>query len=515
MESTDPSQFLLGCAAISWAAASAALFCRGNRAQKPLAACLMAGAMLATADAMSPANIALPLGAILIALGAGALAWSAPLQAGTPKTSPSAKSYITAGHDQEAAHHTDQPTPDCAPSEAPSSAHNDESTAVEIASAPAEGDTNRGLLGLSPAELPTSQAQVEGEPTGLTTSDVMRNLRNPLTSVVAAMQLADPGEDNLSQPNAPAMMQLRTYSRQLSTAMADIEDLEALLHGEVDLADDVFNLQLLLRNCLAEVTPQTIEREVDIRYDASASLPQWVRGDPSRVRQLCSRVLQIATHRCTLGPVDICAASDNAHIHISLLNVHTDIEEHDGLGAVFARELARTMGGSLNITPRDNGGTEFSIKLPKELAPDWEIELLAEDAAATEQARPLASHRVSGNVLLITSNSDHQQLLSQIVGKTGAEVTTAGNRELAIAMLQEQAFDLLLLDMQGDGEDGLKTARIIRGQGAVVPIIALTSHGSQTFLEQCLVAGCNGHLQKPIDTDMLQGALAMHLATAE
>ena len=345
--------------------------------------------------------------------------------------------------------------------------------------------------------------------TALPPTAAMRDLRNPLTSMLAAIDAAESREHQTA-----GLQQLRAYGRQLASSMADIEDLQDLLHDELELAHDTYDLRQVLAKCIDEMTPLAREREVQLRFDPSPSLPRWVVGDPSRVRQLISRVLQIATNRCTIGPVDISASADDDRLHLALLNVHAGFEDPDGLGVALASGLAKVMGGTLQLTTRPDGGTEFHVALPNEAAPAWEVELMEAELQPDADAS-LREHRVQGDVLLMTDQQDHQQLFSTLLHDIGAETTVAATAELALHLLDERTFDLVLLDMDADAQRGPQTMREVRERTADTPVLGLTSDRSTARQEQCLAAGCNGVLHKPVDAELLRGALSMHLAVAD
>jgi CheY-like chemotaxis protein/signal transduction histidine kinase len=444
-------QMLLASATATWAILGLSL--RSRRSVEPmLSVALRVGAILATVDLVTNTHFGMPIGAMLVAI-AVARALSQPQLAELPVTGTQADKPL-------------QPVTD---------------------------------------EVPQNQ--------DLLTPEIMRDLRAPLTSVLAAVELSD--EDDGRAAHAATLLQLRTYGRQLANAINDIEDLGGLLRGELDLAEDTFDLQQLVLYCIDEVAPTTAEREVSLRYDPSPTLPQMVQGDPSRIRQLIARLLQLASVRCTIGPVDISASADENHIHIVLLNLHAGLEDPDGLGVMFARELAQALGGDLKLRARDDGGSEFHVTIAKKLPEDWEIELLAQDQQSSSPPQAVDGHKVQGSVLLISDHHDHQNLLARLLSQTGAMVSIAHNREMALHMMASTSPDLLLLDMQSDNQRGFSTITAIRELDVGIPILALTSDCSTPFIESCLSAGCNGHLAKPIEHAQLHGAIAMHLAAAD
>jgi len=346
----------------------------------------------------------------------------------------------------------------------------------------------------------------------LRTHDIVRDLREPLTSVLATATLADVG--TTAEQQQAMLQQLRAYAREMNETLEDIDELDRLLRDRIDLADETFDLPRMLAACVAEIAPKAADRAVAMRIDVSPSLPRWVQGDPARTRHLVARLLQLASNRCTIGPVDVSAAADEHCLHVVLLNHHSGVEDPDSTGVVFAHELARAMGGRLSLRAREVGGTEFHLQLPKQLAPDWEVELQDEPAAADDASAPPAANDAAlhGRVLLVTGNPDHRRLLAAMLAEAGADVVTADSREVALLVATQQSCDLALVDMQMIGGDGARTVRELREHAPALPVLAISSELDPEHVERDLAAGCNGHLAKPVERDVLLRALAMHLA---
>ncbi|MCB9879065.1 MAG: response regulator [Planctomycetes bacterium] len=371
-----------------------------------------------------------------------------------------------------------------------------------------------GLAPHDAVEPHTVPATVEASPhaaVGLVPTTIVRELRTPLTNLVAAVDLAITDQDRRALDNLTD--QLQTYAQQMTTAIADIGELEHLLRGELELAEDVFDLPQLLHNCLTEVTPTAEQNDLTVRLDVASTTPRWVQSDPARVRQLLTRTMQLALHAARIGPLDISVSADADTLHVVLLNQHASNAAPDGLGTLFVTELARAMGGKLEHQLRTSSGSQLHLSLPKQIAPEWEVELIEQDAEASlPRAEPAAG--VHGTVLLITDNADHRKLLARMLGRFGAEVVTADSGLLGRHLMSDTHYDLVLLDMQIHGEDPLTIVRGIRADGGETPMLAVSSDCSAGELERILAAGCNGHLAKPVDGDLLRRALMLHLAPA-
>lgn len=407
-------------------------------------------------------------------------------------------------------------SPSTSPSPAPNSP---KIQSADVASAIAAAPTDqRDLQSTAPG---TDDGATRAEPAGaapsssLTARDVVRDLRSPITSMVAAIGLLSPGASQ--DERRRQLSTLQEYGRQLSTALTDLDDFENLLRGTIDLAEDAFDLSQLLQACVDEITPSLADRGLRICLDPSPSLPRWVQGDPSRVRQLVTRVLHLATQHATVGSVDVTAAANDGQLHISFLHRNCTLPD-DGrsLGLMFCSQLALVLGGELSLQPAGDNGFQLLLKLPHRAAPAWEVELLEEDVERAAPAQPSGTPaaQVRGRVLLVEDSPDHQLLIGRLLDRAGAQVTMASTGEVALHLSEQQSFDLILLDMQMPGIDGYQTVRTWRERGLLTPVLALTADTSTADVERCLAAGCNGHLAKPIAPALLRRSLAMHLPAA-
>jgi two-component system, sensor histidine kinase and response regulator len=112
------------------------------------------------------------------------------------------------------------------------------------------------------------------------------------------------------------------------------------------------------------------------------------------------------------------------------------------------------------------------------------------------------------HVLLVDDNEVNREVVAELLGRIGHTVSAAVDGEEALAMLAAQPFDVVLMDVQLPGIDGLEATRRARGRGDRTPIIALTAHSSREDRDRCLVSGMNAVLVKPVDAPQLAEAIA-------
>lgn len=181
-----------------------------------------------------------------------------------------------------------------------------------------------------------------------------------------------------------------------------------------------------------------------------------------------------------------------------------------GLGLSIVRDIVEMMGGTIDLTSKENVGTRFVITLPLEL------DQAAETAAAPAPARDVD---LSGRrALLVEDNELNREIACIMLEEQGIVITEAKNGQEAVDAFASAApgtFDFVLMDVMMPVMDGLEATRRIRAldhaDAASVPIIAMTANAFAEDKRACLEAGMNAHVGKPIDVAVLREAIATAL----
>ena len=281
-------------------------------------------------------------------------------------------------------------------------------------------------------------------------------------------------------------------------------------------------------------------KQVGLTVAYATPIPETIRTDPTRLRQILVNLVGNALKFTDTGSVELIArmlpASPAAKPMLELEVRDTGIgiapgvldevfepfTQADssttrryggtGLGLAISRRLARLLGGDLTAQSTPGAGSSFRLTIATGPLEDvameqWPpAELAAEPEPNGQQATPAVLP--AARLLLAEDGPDNERLITAILTREGATVEVARNGEEALQLGQAargrgEPYDLILMDMQMPVMDGYAATRALRDSGCCQPIVALTAHAMTGDREACLAAGCDDYLTKPIHRDAL------------
>lgn len=180
-----------------------------------------------------------------------------------------------------------------------------------------------------------------------------------------------------------------------------------------------------------------------------------------------------------------------------------------GLGLVISLRLAQAMGGTIQVQSTQGRGSIFQLVFPCAL-PDITA------APAPVAAPKFITPSLRGRVLVVEDDSVNRQVIDLFLKKMGLKATFAVDGEAAITTATGAEFDIVLMDCQLPGIDGIEATRQIRTalNGKPLTIGALTANASTHVREACLAAGMDGFLSKPVRFELLASVLEKYLPAA-
>ncbi len=344
-------------------------------------------------------------------------------------------------------------------------------------------------------------------------------LRTPLTAVLGITEAMDEGlYGPVSEGQHTALATVLRSGRHLLALLSDILDLAHIEAGNETLERQPLSIDLLCQSALQIV--QTAAQQTGIRL--LRSIEQGIdglRGDERRLTQILVNLLDNAVKFTPAGgTVGLEVTADREHECLRFLVWDTGIgiAEADlerlfqpftqvdgrlsrqyggvGLGLTLVRRLVEMHGGSVSLTSAPGQGSAFTVSLP------W----TPADNVAPPRKRPSFSQaRAWAQPPRLVIADDHEPTLAfymELLTLEGCQVAVARNGEEVLAQVRANRPDVVVMDIQMPGIDGLTAIRLLRGEAAsaTLPIIALTALAMSGDRDRCLAAGANAYLAKPV-----------------
>jgi PAS domain S-box-containing protein len=356
-------------------------------------------------------------------------------------------------------------------------------------------------------------------------ANMSHEIRTPMTAIIGFSELALL-KDMPKEVNA-YLQNINTASNNLLVILNDILDLSKLEAGKMTLnlkPFSIYDLQTSLHNLLTIVAQS---KGLALSIDLANNVPAHLVGDSIRLRQVLTNLLGNAIKFTKQGSVTLSIKllqHDDQKIRLLFAVTDTGIgialEQQDklfqpfsqvdndfsrnfegtGLGLVISQNIIQLMGSSIKLDSHVNLGSSFSFELVLPLADLSTIEPQVTSSIILNH-EPLSGVRI----LLAEDDAFNQMLINEVLENLGASVVIANNGFEALATLERESFDLVLMDLHMPTMNGYEATTEIRKQAryALLPVIALSASVTDENKRRCLATGMNDFAGKPIKTKEL------------
>ncbi|CAI6052450.1 PAS domain S-box protein [Cohnella sp. JJ-181] len=356
-------------------------------------------------------------------------------------------------------------------------------------------------------------------------------IRTPMNGVIGMTDLLLDAE--LDEENASYVEIIRKSGEALLSIINDILDLSKIEAGRSELQELTFDLRNCIKDCLSVVSAKADEKQLELSYSIQHDVPDFIHADPDRLKQVLLNLLGNAVKFTPGGKVSVSvkkAKGDQAMLEFAVSDTGIGIppdrldeifepfsqidsfmmrrHEGTGLGLSISRRIVELMGGEIHAESDGKSGSTFRFTFSLNESESKHIgDPQLSDAAEMPQA----------NILIGEDNPINTLVLKKMLEKMGHRVQVAVNGKEVIDAALREPFDLIFMDVHMPVVNGLDATRAIRQKlpsGQMPRIVAVTANALKSDRENCIAAGMDDYVSKPVKRDVIRKILRQHAGKA-
>jgi PAS domain S-box-containing protein len=366
-------------------------------------------------------------------------------------------------------------------------------------------------------------------------ANMSHEIRTPMNGIIGMAEILK--QAKLGKQEKENLEILISSTRSLLSLVNDILDISKIEAGKIELEAEDFDIRKVLKDIENITYIRAEEKALDYKTFINPNVPEFLKGDPSRLKQIILNLVNNAVKFTMKGKVHIFIdiveeKEDKLKLMVKVKDTGIGISEEGkkhlfqlfsqvdtsttkayggtGLGLSIAKRLVTLMDGDIEMESEQDRGSTF-----------WFTAWLTKGECTVEVPEPAQTRvdrdgksRKKLSVLLAEDNEINQKIIEYSLTNAGYRVDIARNGQEAIDMYHRQEYDIVLMDVQMPVLDGYEATQHIREMESTVlngirriPIVALTANAMKGDREKCLDAGMDEYLSKPFTPDDLLGII--------
>ncbi len=360
-------------------------------------------------------------------------------------------------------------------------------------------------------------------------ANMTHEMRTPMNGIIGMAEILQ--QETLTSVAHGYVDKIHRSGRALLGVVNDVLDFSKIEAGHLDMERVVFDLPRVLLDVFDLYVESAHAKKLELVWDMPRTLPAYVFGDPSRLRQMLASLTANAVKFTESGRIELRTSQegpDNFRFEVRDTGIGIPQDKQAvifdafvqvdgsatrrfggaGLGLTVTKQIVKLMGGEIGVTSAPGKGSCFWFTVPLPRAAQ------RQPAAAPAAAAPVNAQSFAGKrILLVEDDESNAEIATVLLELFGPTVTHAANGALAVAAFRDATFDMVFMDCQMPVMDGLEATRQIRtlekadGERGHTPIVALTAHSFDGYRDEVIAVGMDDYMTKPVSTEDFRGML--------
>ena len=362
-------------------------------------------------------------------------------------------------------------------------------------------------------------------------SAMSHEIRTPMNAILGMSELLLRRKPRKDQ--SKLLQTLHFSSKNLLSLINDILDFSKIEAGKIELEEVNFDLKELLDNVMVSLRPKAIDKNLNVTNNFSEKVPEVINGDYIKLSQVLNNLLSNAIKFTERGSVNITIdlikkTKTGFTLKFDIIDTGIGIPKNKiknifdpfhqanksttrvyggtGLGLSIVQNLVEMQNGKVTVESEEGKGSVFTVILPFKNV-DMSLPVNSLPTSKISDFK----WKMNLRILYVEDVTTNQFLIEEILGDWGIKVEMASDGFEALDMIESKNYDLILMDIQMPGIDGLETTRRIRAKEDPyfknIPILALTASTTESTKDEIFLCGMQDFILKPINVDDLRAKI--------